>query len=461
MNTCTCDTESTHGRTPTCWRLALVTLVGLTGQALVGQENLVTFHRLGDLPDGEVWTVMRGISADGLTVVGESWDAANIQPVRWTLAGGLETLGSLPGGPGGGSAFGVSGDGSVIVGQAGSTLPSGEAFRWTATGGMVGLGAPAGADGAAANGVSQDGATVVGWFSVGFNPFAFRWTATQGFTRINDIAGQDATSTALAIAADGGTTGGYAASPASLPVTQATLWAGSGATGLGALVPGGNSEVRGLSADGSVAVGWTQTNLGLEAFRWTATGGMTSLGMLPNGIPFSFANAVSADGEIVVGRAEGESRTEAFMWTADTGMVAISELLAASGIDLQGWILNEAVGVSADGLVIVGNGENANGDRVAWVADLRDPNETDPEEDDQGGGDDDTGNPPPEQCGKDKVFKHRHAWRGHHGHRPARPTPANWRARCEGFKKLVACVDAKRRRVAPVPVRRPGRSRER
>ena len=44
-------------------------------------------------------------------------------------------------------------------------------------------------------------------------------------------------------------------------------------------LPGGafHSEATRVSADGSTVVGWSMTDLGREAFRWTRDEGMTSL----------------------------------------------------------------------------------------------------------------------------------------------------------------------------------------
>src|SRR5262245_62103492 len=50
----------------------------------------------------------RGVSADGLTVVGDSAG----QGFRWTAATGMVGLGAVPS-----VAFGVSGDGNVAAGQ--------------------------------------------------------------------------------------------------------------------------------------------------------------------------------------------------------------------------------------------------------------------------------------------------------------------------------------------------------
>ena len=50
---------------------------------------------------------------------------------------------------------------------------------------------------------------------------------------------------------------------------------------------------------------------GPEAFRWTAEGGILGLGDLPGGPVFSEGLGVSADGLVVVGKSQSSSGTEA------------------------------------------------------------------------------------------------------------------------------------------------------
>src|SRR5436190_23980039 len=86
--------------------------------------------------------------------------------------------------------------------------------------------------------------------------------------------------------------------------------------GLGDL-PGGvfSSFASGVSWDGKVVAGTSQSSNGYEAFRWTATNGMVGLGDLPGGTFSSDAAGVSADGAVVVGSSTSSSGTEAFRWT--------------------------------------------------------------------------------------------------------------------------------------------------
>jgi probable HAF family extracellular repeat protein len=83
---------------------------------------------------------------------------------------------------------------------------------------------------------------------------------------------------------------------------------------------------------------------------------MVGLGFLPGGNT-SLANGVSADGSLVVGYAEDSTGAyQAFRWTNDGGMQSIRDMLIARGLDLSGWDLRQAQAVSADGSTIVGWG---------------------------------------------------------------------------------------------------------
>lgn len=146
-------------------------------------------------------------------------------------------------------------------------------------------------------------------------------------------------------------------------------------TGLGDL-PGGlfSSQGRAASADGSVVVGWsTSASSADEAFRWEA-GVMTALGDLPGGHFSSHAFGVSADGSVVVGQSVSASGSEAFIWEGDNGIRSLKNILVGDfGLDLAGWDLTGARGISADGLTIVGSGINPDGNPEGWIATIPEP----------------------------------------------------------------------------------------
>ncbi len=150
---------------------------------------------------------------------------------------------------------------------------------------------------------------------------------------------------------------------------QAGALAQASFQGIGDL-PGGffQSSAFGVSADGLGVVGESRSTKGTEAFRWE-NDVMTPLGDLTGGNFLSIAWDVSADGSVIVGWSDGANGTEAFIWTESAGMRSVKQVLETDyGLDLTGWILLEARGISDAGTVIAGNGTNPNGDTEAWRA---------------------------------------------------------------------------------------------
>jgi probable HAF family extracellular repeat protein len=101
---------------------------------------------------------------------------------------------------------------------------------------------------------------------------------------------------------------------------------------------------------------------------------MQGIGDLPGGAFESVAVDASADGSIVVGFGTTETGPEAFLWDAAAGMRNLRTLLADElGLDLGGWTLTEATGISDDGLTLVGSGINPDGVEQAWIAVIPEP----------------------------------------------------------------------------------------
>jgi hypothetical protein len=100
---------------------------------------------------------------------------------------------------------------------------------------------------------------------------------------------------------------------------------------------------------------------------------MVGLGDLPGGDFFSAATSSSADGSVVVGAATSSTGSEAFAWDETNGMRAVRQILIDQGIDMTGWDLAQANGISADGLTIVGYGTNPLGFNEAWIATIPEP----------------------------------------------------------------------------------------
>ena len=325
------------------------------------------FQGLGDLPGGVYHSSALAVSADGLVVVGASESAAGTEGFRWTQESGIVGLGDLPGGGFSSEALGTSVDGSVVVGRSESALGM-EAFRWEA-GFMTGLGSsPSGGLATTASGVSADGTVIVGWTESASEIEAFRWTQVGGIVGLGDLPGGVFESFANAVSADGSVVVGLSTSASG---SEAFRWETGVMTGLGDL-PGGafQSTAAGLSADGSVVVGRGRSGSGHEAFRWE-NDVMAGLGDLPGGLFSSRAYDVSSNGTVVVGMSFVEGGTEAFIWDATHSMRSLGDVLVSEfSLDLTGWTLFSATGISADGMTIVGRGRNPDGDTEAWIAHL-------------------------------------------------------------------------------------------
>jgi hypothetical protein len=137
-------------------------------------------------------------------------------------------------------------------------------------------------------------------------------------------------------------------------------------------LPGGRfkSLAFATTPDGGVIVGCSESAAGLEAFRWTAEGGMVALGDLPGGAFRSMALAVSADGNTILCAATTAAGEEYAVWTPGEGMRNLRERLIGLGVaEVRDWSLSgHHGGISADGGVLAGYGKNPSGNQEAWIA---------------------------------------------------------------------------------------------
>ena len=374
-------------------RSALVPVLAcLTGLAVIPSAETARaqamFSGLGDLPGGAFDSAANAVSADGRVVVGSSFSASGPEAFRWE-DGVMTGLGDLPGSVFSSVATAVSADGRVIVGH-GQSASGLEAFRWE-NGMITGLGdLPGGEVKSRADGVSADGSVIAGAASVPGGWEAFRWEGGS-MEGLGDLPGGVSSSLARGVSSDGEVVVGWGDSGD----FEAFRWEGGTLVGLGFLADPGptgafQSAAYGVSANGSVTVGASDnwrilydpysggctTVKFFEPFRFQ-DGVMTSLfeGIAPCDISgpvttFGISLAVNADGSVIVGWGFG-----AFIWDESNGKRNLEHVLEDDfGLDLTGWRLDRATGVSADGTVIVGYGRNPQGDQEAWIAVLPQPN---------------------------------------------------------------------------------------
>lgn len=355
------------------------------------------------------------IARSGICVLA-MWAATNAPALAQPT---LTNIGTLPGGTTS-SAAGVSGDGSAVVGTSEELHPEGWyqtlGFRWTAAQGMMSIGILQDAGGHPTEGyaANQDGSIIVGRASEehGFAR-AVRWTPAQGTQNLGVLGHRYGSSWAYDVSDNGMVIVGKHYDPFN-PALNCAIRFGPhlGMQPMGTLPGTTQSAAHGVSGNGSVIVGVSGPLTAGLAFRWTVESGMQSMGVptgwsassasaisrdgsvivgsvhggaLPGGGAFRWdeqalyeilpvlptangakANAVNRDGTVIVGQAFLPARPTAVMWTDALGVVDLNTHLHALGVDLAGWTLTSATGISDDGSVLVGTGL-FEGQQRAWM----------------------------------------------------------------------------------------------
>jgi hypothetical protein len=259
----------------------------------------------------------------------------------------MESLGTLSG-SGASAALAISEDGAVIAGRSGS-----HAARWE-DGVISALPDAPGFTQGTIYGANADGSVLVG-----ASGLAARWI--DGVPESLPDMGS-----AVGVSDDGSVIGGLGLHGA---YTHGVLWRDGTVLVLG-IAPGGSySSVTDVSADGTVAVGYD----GVGPYAWTEAEGMVGLGDLPGSSGGSVPWATTGHGRIVVGSGETDLGPEAFVWSAPTGMRRLQDAIEIDlGLDLGAWTLTVASKVSPDGRFVVGWGTNPDGETEGWLLEVPD-----------------------------------------------------------------------------------------
>jgi probable HAF family extracellular repeat protein len=353
-------------------RAAAISIVaGTSGKLLAAAPS---FQGLGFLDAAsDPRSEANGVSDDGLVVAGRGSFSTG-EAFRWTANDGMTGLGDLAGGTEQSASNAISGDGNVIVGFSNIGSSAAQAFRWTSADGIQGLGyLPGGSSGSTAIGASRDGSVIVGSSTSSSGLQAFRLQLGEGMQGLGDFSGGMFASSARGTSSDGAVVVGQGTTSAG---PQAFRW--TDATGLhelGDLAGGTNSSSAfGVSGDGAVVVGGSNSASGTEAFRWTSMSEMRGLGDLAGGTFASTATATTINGSIVVGFGTSTIGQEAFIWDVANQMRNLKSVLIDDyGLNLDGWTLTVASGISPSGNAIVGSGINPQGLTEAWIAVVPEP----------------------------------------------------------------------------------------
>lgn len=323
------------------------------------------FEPVGTLPGANFGSTAIDISEDGSTVLGNSDEGLNSIAFLWS-DGVIVSFGHLDD-PfiGFSEAGGVSADGQIASGMSFSANGT-EAFRWSA-GQLTGIGdLTGGVFYSHAFEISGDGNVVVGLSRTETGDYPFRWANGVMTNLSEDLAEELADGFAKSISDDGQIIVGGIVTSQGFKIFR---WQDDVMTPVDIPTNAVFASADSLSADGSVMVGNAGfVSGGSLAFRWQ-NGAYQLLGDLPGGSIQSAAYDVSADGSVVVGDSAGSNGLRPFIWDAQGGMRDLDDILRRRlKLNLDGWTLSGAVGVSGDGRTVAGNGVNPEGKREAWIA---------------------------------------------------------------------------------------------
>ncbi len=356
---------------------ALCLLYGL--MQLVNSCAAAGFTPLGDLPGGAFMSEATAVSIVGAHVVGYSVSeragvgGAKVEAFVWKPDTGICGLGygdtDAPS-----WANDVSLLGGYIVGGTGA--PDSQAVYWRWSGRAWSRQAVPTTGGTRAEALGVGRGATVGWADVGGERKAFRYEFAAGphyppqfdwmghalgagDSRAADITReQSVIDETISVGVSGNMPARwYGTAAQALPLP-------SGATGGG---------LNAITFDEQTMVGWAtfpagggQNKLAMRCRQ--APHNMMELELLGEG-GSSEALDVSSDGFTIVGAIDWGAGDQAFIWSPDDGLRSLQQVLELEhGLNLSGWSLQRATGVTPDGLVIVGSGTNPAGDVEAWRA---------------------------------------------------------------------------------------------
>jgi len=367
---------------------------------------------------GTATSVVEGISGNGRLVVGSVQTPQQVtsrQAFRWSKDTGLVALGYLPSDVATpwSVAYDASADGSTVVGNsythdyhwAAVVVPEYTGFSWR-NGQFTPLPWLSGDDQAWPLGVTADGSMAVGYSwekaitVIGpFNYYrdAVTWNTVTGAIAELGAFGPDSDSYAVAVSGDGSVIVGQSGLLRGMEDADETWWRpavwiqGSGWHELPRFSPADCplgvtqtcNAVEGVSVDGKLAVGHLSTGQHTVPVRWdTSQRNNIPLPLLPGdsnttGAALDSSGHIAGRGWLVGGQVENQ----AVVWEiADSTKASATDLPMRVSTLLQtlrlgdaiaGWQLLSVTAVSDDGKAIAGNGIMPNGRASGWYADLR------------------------------------------------------------------------------------------
>ncbi len=337
--TCTFGQSITSIGLPSGGAFSGASAVSANGSAVAANVDMAAGYRwtssglvgIGTLP-GAYATSAEDISSDGSVIVGGVFFSSPEETVRahrWTSGGGLQDLG-LPAGGVASVGSGVSGDGNTVTGFSFDADFNTTAFRWTNGGGMQSLGTLPGGTTSEGRKVSRDGSTIIGVAGTPDGDRAFAWTQSGGMQSLGVLTPGDAGSSAWGVNADGSVVAGSSGS-------NAVIWINGVAQDIGMLPGATNAIAYTLSDDGSLVGGYSFFGFEATATLWSQELGtvdlntyLPTLGIDLTGWELDYTRDISADGTTIVG--EGVFNGELRGWVVTIPAPGAAAMLGVCGL---------------------------------------------------------------------------------------------------------------------------------
>ena len=360
---------------------------GRTGWRVTGEIG-PGIYGIGDIPGGAFLSEVRDATkVNGVIMaVGNSARTANAfagnTGVLWTSDRGLVELPPIVRNDVSGNVVSgrdITADGSAIAGSAFSSATINDRAAVIVTNGgttnnVIGS-LPASRVIAYANAISDDGMVAYGSSFANFGNEVFRWSPSTGIVGLGFLNPADDTAAPAArgVSSDGSVMVGISTAPPEYVNRAFRYVHGFGMTALPLLPGGAGNNAIAVTTDGNVALGWGDSPAfpNGEFIRWnTAAGTTEALGSPePTLIPRSIG-AITADGQVAIVSYNDIDVTLTISYLRNAhGWFELNAVMADAGVDLTGWVLDGAWGVSSDGTLLFGSGQH-NGNVEGWVSEL-------------------------------------------------------------------------------------------
>ena len=225
--------------------------------------------------------------------------------------------------------------------------------------------------------VNGNGSAVVGLlFEDCSHAHAFKWTPRRGMQRLSKTS--EGAARANAVSADGNVVGGWEEIPEAFGFRVGSLWQGREQMLLTDPEPqnpyGYVSEIMGINAAGTMAVGYGAGVGNKDAYLWTSKDGMVDIGRYAGYVCYTtydwetgepietcedretIATSISNDGKVITGSSRLLSLgiDDAAIYTRGLGWMLMNEFLASQGVlEMSRWQVLGAR-VSGNGKVLTG-----------------------------------------------------------------------------------------------------------